>query len=546
MAAVLQVANLSKSFGTLPVVQNASFNVNAGEVVGLTGSIGSGKSVLAMIIAGMYQADEGAIRLDGKNLIWPYAANKKGISVIHQKPSLDDHLDIIGNIYLGREIGSPTWLGPMRIINYSQMFRHTRRILDQLGMEDVSLQEKVSNLSGEQRQMVAIARSLIAHPRLVIIDEPTVLLSYANQQRLLGLIQTWRSEGAGILFSSSNLDHLFAVTDRIIILSLGQVVSDLRTDEVTREEMVNLLIGTPSSHRATSLLWDYDQYDRLREHTEKLRYHQMLLGKDPTSEPFLNRQLSEQLAEQVQALDQVNLALVEAQRRLIAEREQERKDVARELHDDIIQDLLSINYELEEMEAEAEVSPALAGNFSEVREGIRSLVGNLRSICSDLRPLTIDSLGLGAALKSHTREWSARTGIAVELNVDENLGRLPEGTELSIFRIIQEGLNNIWRHARATRAVIILEHTSPRTLVISLRDDGVGLAEDFDPLKLAGDGHFGLIGISERVALLGGRFSLQRIPEGGSLLKVEIVHPRTMDSSELEQEQAGVNLSGVR
>jgi signal transduction histidine kinase len=252
----------------------------------------------------------------------------------------------------------------------------------------------------------------------------------------------------------------------------------------------------------------------------------MLLGKDLATEPTLNRQLTEQLAEQVQALDQVNLVLVEAQRRLLGEREQERKRVARELHDQVIQDLLSINYELEGMETEQDVSPSLASDLADVRQGIRELVDSLRRICGDLRPPTIDSLGLGAALKSYTRDWALRTAIPVELELDENLGRLPEATELSIYRIVQEGLNNVWRHAHATKVQISLVHTSPRTLMVSIQDDGQGLAGDFEMATLTAQGHYGLIGISERVALLGGRFRMQDVPSGGALLLVEIPHPR--------------------
>ena len=124
---------------------------------------------------------------------------------------------------------------------------------------------------------------------------------------------------------------------------------------------------------------------------------------------------------------------------------------------------MSINYELEGLETEQEISPGLAGGMANVRQDIRELIDSLRRICGNLRPPTIDSLGLGAALQSYTREWSARTGIQVIMNLDANLGRLPEATELSIFRIVQEGLNNVWRHAEATRVQIDLEHTSPRT-----------------------------------------------------------------------------------
>ena len=104
--------------------------------------------------------------------------------------------------------------------------------------------------------------------------------------------------------------------------------------------------------------------------------------------------------------------------------------------------------------------------------------------------------------------------------------RLPEATELSIFRILQEGLNNVWRHAKASNVQISLKHTSPRAIMVSLSDDGLGLNEDFDLSSLVINGHYGLMGISERVALLGGRLHLQRLPEGGSLLMAEIPHPR--------------------
>ena len=150
----------------------------------------------------------------------------------------------------------------------------------------------------------------------------------------------------------------------------------------------------------------------------------------------------------------------------------------------------------------------------------------MRRICGNLRPLTIDSLGLGAALQSYTSDWAGRTGIEVVLQLDENLGRLPEATELSIFRIIQEGINNVKRHAQASCVQINLLHNTPRSLLVTLRDNGVGMVEDADLATLSSHGHYGLLGISERVALLGGRFRLQRPAEGGLMLVVEIPHPR--------------------
>ncbi len=531
MRPLLQVKNLSKSFGTLPVIQHVSFDIPAGEVIGLTGSTGSGKSVLVMLLAGLYAPDEGEIYFQNKQLIYPFIAQSLGIGIIHQRPPMADHFNIVENIFLGNEIGRNPKFGLLRKLDEDKMYQKAATLLDELGLGVKSLDEKVYNLTGEQRQMIAIARVLTKPVRLVIIDEPTVALSYPNQQRLLGLIQDWRRNDVSVLFSSNNLDHLFAVTDRIVILNQGGIVANLFTDQTSREEVVEKLLGIKNPAEPSPAYWDYDTYDHIRENAERLRYHQMLLEKDLAAEGTLNRQLADQLAEQLQALDKANLALREAQRRLLSEREEERKHLARELHDQIIQDLLSINYELEEMGTEVSLSSQTEKSVSSIQQGIRDLIDSLRNICRDLRPPTIDNLGLGAALQSYSQDWEIRTGVKVNLILDDHLGRLPEETELSIFRIIQEGLNNVWHHAQATQVQISLKHTSPRSLMVTISDDGMGLDEDFDLITLANNGHYGLLGISERVALLGGRFHLQRSPEGGSLLLVEVPHPRVVASN---------------
>lgn len=530
MQPLLQIKNLSKSFGTLPVIKKVSFDIPAGEVLGLTGSTGSGKSVLIMLLAGLYAPDEGELYFEGNKLDYPFVAQNLGIGVIHQRPPLADNFDIVSNIFLGNEIGEQSWLGWFRKLSKDSMHEKASQLLTKLGVEVNSLNESVYNLSGEQRQMIAIARVLTQPVRLVIIDEPTVSLSYHYQQRLLTLIQEWRQQGVSVLFSSNNLDHLFAVTDRILILNQGRKVANLVTDKTSREEVVSTLLGMSNAHKPSTTFWDYDSYDHLRENAERLRYHQMLLEKDLAAEGTLNRQLAEQLAEQLQALDQANLSLRDAQRRLLSEREEERKHLARELHDQVIQDLLSVNYELEGLETDKKLTATLETDLFDIRQGIRDMVDDLRNICRDLRPPTIDNLGLGAALQSYVADWSARSNIKVDLKLDKKLGRLPEGIELSIFRIIQEGLNNVWKHAQAENVHIKLKHTSPRSIMVTLSDDGKGLEQDFDLITLSKNGHYGLLGISERVALLGGRFHLQRSPKGGSLLLVEIPHPRVKTS----------------
>jgi len=529
MEPLLRTINLSKSFGTLSAVQGVSLEVYPGEVIGLAGVSGSGKSALSMVLAGFYAPNEGDIYFEGRRLRCPFQARALGIEVIHQKPDLAEHLDISSNVFLGSEIGWPAlkWL---KVPNRRRMDQETTRVLEQLDVRFSSLREKVANLSSEQRQMIAIARAMIRPAKLIIIDDPTLLLGYSYQQKLLSLIQNWQQRGTAVIFSSNNLDHLLAVTDRIIILRQGRQVAEHRTDEAHREEIVAAMVGTTDRQQLTPIIWALDSYYRAREQAEKLRHSQILLERNLVAQDALNRQLIDQLAEQINALDSANAALQDAQRRLLTELEQERKHLAREIHDQVIQDLLSVNYQLEEVGADESVTSALKDELTDIRNSIRVLVDDLRHICGNLRPPTIDSLGLGAALQSYTHDWARRTGIAVTLDLDANLGRLPEAIELSIFRIVQEGLSNVRKHAQASAVQVSLKHTSPRTLMLSIADNGRGLAENFDLAALSAEGHYGLLGISERVALLGGRLKLQNQDGGGLLIQAEIQHPRVAET----------------
>jgi len=526
---LLCVSNLWKSFGELQVVRGLDFNIQPGEVVGLSGSTGSGKSVLVMLLAGLYTPDKGLIQFKGETLTWPFDANKLGIGVIHQRPTLEEGFDITANIFLGNEIKRSRFFGLFSRIDREEMDHQSGLILRNLGVEFTTLREKVANLSGEQRQMIAIARVMTYPVDLVIIDVTTLSLRYPFQQKLLELIQDWREKNVAVIFSSNDLDHLFSVTDRLIILNQGRKVVDERTDLISRETVFKQLLGAPEINEDDLINWDFDSFDYIRENVEKLSYHRMLLEKELASEGTLNRQLTEQLMEQFKVLDQTNRELRSAQKRLFHERESERKYLARELHDQIIQDLLGINYQLEDMGSQREISTQIAKYLIEVRGGIRELVDDLRHICGDLRPPTIDSLGLRAALQSFTQEWTLRTNIDVDLSMDSRVSRLPEEIELPVFRIVQEGLNNVWKHAQATHVKIDLLHTSPRMLRISIHDNGLGLEKDLDLAALAADGHYGLLGISERVANLSGRIHLDRNQDKGFHLVVEIPHPRVTE-----------------
>ena len=528
MSTLLRAANLSKRFGVLQVLSGVHLEIARGEVVGLAGNSGAGKTLLMRILAGLQTPDHGEMSLHGRPLAWPFTAKKVGIGLIHSEPRLADQFDITSNIFLGHELKWQIFGRVLPLLSQRRMHAEARRLLAQLGVSFPSLHEPVGNLSSEARLLVSLAQGMAVPAQLRLVDDPAALLSAPYQEKLLALIETWQGEGTAVLFASHNLDHLFAVSDRIVVLHQGKIAANLRTDETNREEIVAAMVGTGERQPRTPVIWALDSYYRAKRQAETLSHHQLLLEQDLAARDTINQQLLTQLAEQVQALDQANVALQDAQRRLLMERELERKHLARELHDETLQELLGLNFQLEEVTALAADNGPLVAELAEVRQAIRQLVGDIRAICGDLRPPTIDSLGLAGALVSHGRSWSERTGVGLHLEVAEQFGRLPEPIELSIFRIVQEGLNNIWKHAHATEAQVSLAYSSRRMVRVSIGDNGRGLPDDFDLAALSQSGHFGLLGISERVALLGGRLNLRNQPRGGLLLTAEIPHPRAL------------------
>ncbi len=518
---LLECVELARQFGTLHVLHNVSFALYPGEIVGLTGQSGAGKSVLVRLLSGLDAPDSGTIMVDGCTFASASQAQQLGLAVIHQQPVLVEHLDATSTIFLGHEGGRRRWSW-LRSPNQRELEQRALRILAHLGVTLPSIQERVGNLSGEQRHMLAIAQVVARQPKVVVVDDPSGQLRPEYQQALLNQLREWRSQGVAILFSSQNLDHLFASTSRILVLRHGRLVADEPTASTTREQIVQAQIASDTNREHTPLIWALDSFYRARQQAETLSEHQHVLEHDLAAQNALNRQLIAQLAEQVSSLDRANLALQDAQRRLLTEREQERKALARELHDQVIQDLVSLNYDIDDLHSESHDPAAVQTRLTDLRREIRTLISTLRTICGELRPPTIDSLGLEAAIQSWSSEWGARANIAVDVQIDSALGRLPEAVEISLFRIVQEALSNVRKHAQASHVSIHLRLMPQRTIQLTIADNGRGLAAPTDLAALAASGHYGLLGISERVALVHGRFRSANRPGGGTLIEVEV------------------------
>ena len=520
---LLRVTNLSKRFGGLLALDNISFALQPGEVLGLVGQRGSGKSTLLHLLYGIHSPSGGEIVFEEKPLTFfnPSRAHQRGIELVNQAPSLTENLDVTHNIFLGREICWPTQIG---LPDWNQMHRRASDLLTAFDLPVSLLNERIANLSDEQRQVISIARALCQPAKLLLLDDPLASLSFQRQQILLNRLQQLARAGLSIIISSDNLSHLFTITDRILVLYEGKLAAERITSHCTPRDIVELIVGTSNREQVTPIIWALESYHTAQRQTEELHSVQTTLRRSLEAQDSLNQQLIERLHRQVGALDQLNAALQATQLRLMTEREQERKALARELHDQAIQDLLSYIYQLEEAEHNEPI-PAQQAELAEIRSGIRQVISDLRQLCSDLRPPTIDSHGLSAAIHSYAQEWAERNSILLNLDIDPALGRLPEAIELSVFRIVQESLNNVRKHAAAKHVHLTVQRTQTTGLLFRCQDDGKGLTVPPDLSSLSGSKHFGLLSISERVALLGGSMDIKSPAKGGVVLQVEIPNP---------------------
>jgi simple sugar transport system ATP-binding protein len=241
---ILQVKDLYKRFGGLVAVDHVSLDIHPGEVVGLLGDNGAGKSTLIKMISGAYKPDGGQILLDGAAVSFatPLEARRRGIETIYQDLALCENLDASANIFLGRE-RMRHQLGIFRVLHRSFMLRESRQVLDQLDIRIPELRNPIRQLSGGQRQAVSIARAVYWDARLMIMDEPTAALGVPEQLKVLELIRTLRNRGVPVILISHNMQDVFAVADRVIVMRRGSKAGEVRISETNENEVVGLMVG---------------------------------------------------------------------------------------------------------------------------------------------------------------------------------------------------------------------------------------------------------------------------------------------------------------
>ena len=242
---IFSIRGVTKIFGGLIAVDNVSFDVSRGEVVGLLGDNGAGKSTLIKCISGVHSPEEGEILFDGAAVAFtsPMDARRAGIETIYQDLALANNLDVGANIFLGREVKTRRLGGLIQTLDDRHMREESQQTLDLLQIRFPTLTEPIEKLSGGQRQAVAIARAVYWEARLMIMDEPTNNLGVPEQHKVLELIRTLKSRGVPVILITHVLPDAFAVTDRVVIMHRGRKVAEKITERTNTEELVQYMVG---------------------------------------------------------------------------------------------------------------------------------------------------------------------------------------------------------------------------------------------------------------------------------------------------------------
>jgi D-xylose transport system ATP-binding protein len=242
---VLSIKGISKHFGPVQALDGVDLDVRAGEVLALVGDNGAGKSTLVKSISGIHAVDSGEFIFEGQRVTIanPAAATELGIATVYQDLALCDNLDVVANLFLGQEELVGGMGTAIRALDEIAMEQRSHELLEQLSVTIPSVRSEVGTLSGGQRQQVAVARSLLGEPKVVMLDEPTAALGVVQTKQVLDLIRRLRERNLGVIVISHNLADVFAVADRIFVLRLGRRAGVFDSSNTSEEQVVGAITG---------------------------------------------------------------------------------------------------------------------------------------------------------------------------------------------------------------------------------------------------------------------------------------------------------------
>jgi fructose transport system ATP-binding protein len=244
---ILETRDLTKFYGGVHALEGADFVLRRGEHVAIMGDNGAGKSTFVRQITGVEQRTRGEIIFDGKQVHFdgPIAARRAGIETVFQTLALADHLDVSDNLFLGREKTKWDWLGPFRVLDYKAMRAATLASLEKTGVKIPNIHNTIQNMSGGQRQCVAIARTATFHSKLTIMDEPTAALGVQETAQVENIIRTLKDAGEPLILISHNMRQVFDLVDRVVVFRRGRICAnlDIRNERITGEDVVGYITG---------------------------------------------------------------------------------------------------------------------------------------------------------------------------------------------------------------------------------------------------------------------------------------------------------------
>ena len=242
---ILETKDLTKHYGGVHALEGANFKLHKGEHVAIMGDNGAGKSTFVRQITGVEQRTRGDVIFDGKpvNFAGPLDAREAGIETVFQTLALADHLDVPDNLFLGREKTKLNWLGPFRFLDYKAMRQATIDGLNKTGVKIPNIRNTIQNMSGGQRQCVAIARTATFHSKLTIMDEPTAALGVQETAQVENIIRTLKEDGEPLILISHNMRQVMDLVDRIVVFRRGRMVADLKKEETDGQDIVAYITG---------------------------------------------------------------------------------------------------------------------------------------------------------------------------------------------------------------------------------------------------------------------------------------------------------------